>query len=115
MFDSDMFLKLAAGEVETPSLFPYPMSFHIVFVVIAVLFFGYRFFTEKKPFQLIFAIAVPISLIIHIFPDNRTWFYFVGAAEVVLILAALVSCFIFREKKPDKADEAEASSSEKQA
>lgn len=105
-----MLLKLAAGEVETPSLFPYPMSFHIVFVVIAVLFFGYRFFTDKKPFQLIFAVAVPISLIIHIFPDSRTWFYFVGIVEVVLILAALVSCFIFREKKPDKAEKSEASS-----
>lgn len=114
MLNLDMLLKMELTEIENPNLFPFPFGLHIVFAIIALVFFVYRFFTDKKPFQLIFAIAVPFSLTLWL-SDSRTWFYTVGAIELVFIAAAAVTALIFRNKTEDetsdeeKTDAAEAS------
>ena len=108
MIDTDMFVRMAAGDAEVPTLFPYPLPFHIVFAIVAAVFFIYRFVTNRKPFQLIFALAVPFSLTLWI-SESRTWFYIVGAVELLFVLAALVSVFIFKDKKSDEAADTEDS------
>lgn len=97
MLNTDIFVRMAVGDAETPTLFPYPLPFHIIFALIAAIFFIFRFVTDRKPFQLIFAIAVPFSLTLWI-SDNRTWFYIVGAIELLFVLAALVSAFVYKGK-----------------
>lgn len=105
MLNPDLLLTISNAEIENPNLFPFPFGLHLVFCAIALIFFGWRFSEQKKPFQVIFAIAIPLSLAIWL-NDSRTWFYTLGIIEVVLILAALVSCFIFRDKTDKKSSAA---------
>lgn len=101
---SDILITMAqAPEIEQPSLFPFPFDLHILFVCISTLFLAFQFYREKKPYQLIMCIAIPISLAIWL-SENRTLFYAIGIAEAVLLLAAFVTAVIFRKKEePDTA------------
>lgn len=109
MFNIEMLSLLAAQEVEKPNLFPFPFNMHIIFSAIALVFFIYRFITQKKPFQLILAIAIPLSLTVWI-SESRSWFYALGLIELILLVIAFVSSLIFKKKTSAKdnssADEA---------
>ena len=96
------------SDAEHPSIFPFGFSMHLALAIISVIFFAYRFATQKRPFQLIFAIAPPISLALWI-SDNKTLFYAVGLIEFILILAALISTFICKPKKAEEAADAKKS------
>ena len=98
---TNMFTCLAQiSDAENPTIFPFPFSMHLALAVISIIFFSYRFAVQKKPFQLIFAIAAPISLLL-LFSRNKTIFYAVGLIEFILILAAFISTFICRPKKAE--------------
>lgn len=101
MLNPDFLLTITTSEIENANLFPFPFGLHLVFCAIALIFFGWRFSEQKKPFQLLFAIAVPLSLAIWL-NDSKTWFYIIGLIELLLILAAFVSCFIFKDKAPEE-------------
>ena len=75
---------------------------HITLAVISVIFFTYRFMVQKKPFQLIFAIAVPLSLLLWV-SNNKTLFYTIGAIELVLILLAFITSIVCKPKKEEAA------------
>lgn len=98
-------LTLAVTEMENPSFFPFPFPLHIGFSIIAFAFLIYRFVTNKKPYQLIMAIAIPFSLILWLPSANRTLYYIVGLIELILVLAASVTSFIFRDKTAPEDDE----------
>lgn len=101
----DFFALAQQAEVESPSLFPFPFRLHLIFACIGAIFFAYRFYTQRRPFQLIMAVAIPFSLAVWL-SDSRTVFYGVGIAETVLILAAIVTSFIFKAPRDEeKADE----------
>ena len=68
----------------------------MTFVCIGAIFFAYRFFVQKRPYQLIMAIAIAASLAIWISDNSKALFYGIGIVEGVLILAALISSFIFK-------------------
>lgn len=102
MLDMDMLLTMTESEVENTNLFPFPPSMHLIFAAVALIFFLYRFASDKKPYQAIMAVAIPFSLTIWL-SDNRTWFYIVGAIELVAIIAALISTFIFKDKSQEEA------------
>ena len=72
------------------TLFPITMEKHIVFCAVAAVFFLLQFIRTKRIYQLILAIAVPVSLLIYIAPENETLFYGVGIAEAVLLVLAFV-------------------------
>ena len=72
------------------TLFPITMEKHIVFCAIAAVFFLLQFIRTKRIYQLILAIAVPVSLLIYIAPENETLFYGVGIAEAVLLVLAFI-------------------------
>lgn len=91
------------NDAEKPSLFPFPFSMHFVFVCISVLFFIYRFSVQKRPYQVIMAAAIFVSMGVWI-SDNRKLYYAIGAIELVLVLSAIVSSFIFKAKPAEEAD-----------
>ena len=95
------FLTLSAENTEIFNLFPFPFKFHLVVVIISFIFFAVSFIRYKKPYQLIFAIAVPLSLLIWKVGDNKSMFYIIGAIEFALILIAFITAIIFRPKKND--------------
>lgn len=96
--------------MEAPDMFPFPFSLHIAFVCVATIFFILRFSKHKQPFQLIFAAAIPLSLLIWLTSGHRTMYYALGILEVLLIVAALVSSIVMSAKnkpaKDEKNDEA---------
>ncbi len=100
----DIFALTQQAEVENPSLFPFPFKMHLIFACIGAIFFAYRFFTQKRPCQLIMAIAIPASLLIWL-SESRTLFYGLGIAEAVLILAAAVTSVIFKAPVESEEDE----------
>lgn len=89
---------LAIAEMENPSFFPFPFPMHLGFSIIALAFLIFRFVTNKKPYQLIMAAAIPFSLILWIPSVSRTLYYIVGLIELILILAAFVTSLIFKDK-----------------
>lgn len=107
---TNMLTNLAQiSDAENPTIFPFPFPMHIAIVIISVIFFGFRFAVQKKPYQLIFAIAVPISLLLWV-SNNKTLYYTVGIIELILILLAVISTFVF---KPKKAEAVTAAAEEK--
>ncbi len=97
------FLTLSAENTEIFNLFPFPFKFHLVVVIISFIFFAVSFIRYKKPYQLIFAIAVPLSLLIWKVSD-KSMFYIIGAIEFALILFAFITAIIFRPKKNDSSE-----------
>lgn len=114
----NIFALTQQAGVENPSLFPFPFKMHLIFACIGAIFFAYRFFTQKRPYQLIMAIAIPASLIIWL-SESRTLFYGLGIAEAVLILAAFVTSIIFKapaeSEDDEESEEAEESGDEEDA
>lgn len=109
----DTFSVLAQISDEIPTVFPFPFNMHLILSVISVFFFGYRFAVQKRPYQLIFAIAVPLSMTIWI-SNNRTFFYILGLVELILIASALILSIAIKPKeKAGKADASEETSDER--
>ena len=97
---------IALQEIEQTGLFPFPFSMHLVFCLISLVFFTWRFSKEKKPYQIILAFAIPLSMILWFFENDKPKFQMVGLVEGVLLLAAFISTF-FGKKEP-KEETAEA-------
>ena len=89
------------ADAERPSLFPFPFSLHLIFVIVCVVFFAFRFTTQKKPFQLLMCIAAVVSMGLWL-SDSRAVYYGVGAMEAVLIIGSFITSLIFRDKPEDK-------------
>ncbi|MDE5936641.1 MAG: hypothetical protein K2G83_04470 [Ruminococcus sp.] len=104
----------SSGSLESGNLFPFPFSLHLIFCIVGLIFFIYRFATDKKPFQLIMAAAIPFSLTLWI-SNSRTWFYVVGAIELVLILAAFVTSIVLRNKNKPADDSEKRKSADSEA
>lgn len=100
-FTNTLITLTQQADAEKPSLFPFPYSMHLVFVLISVAFFSYRFIVQKRPYQMIMAGAILASMCVWL-SDNRKVYYGVGLVDVILILAALVTAIIF--KNPEDGD-----------
>ena len=97
---SNVFLNMAqTAEVSKPTLFPFPMGMYVVFCIVATAFFIFRFVKEKAPYQIIMAVAIPLSLLIG-YSNSKTLFYIMGVVEAVLIISAFVSSIVCKRKKP---------------
>ncbi|MBR6717152.1 MAG: hypothetical protein IKI77_02275 [Oscillospiraceae bacterium] len=90
------------------TLFTISMEKHIIFCIIAVVFFLLQFLRTKRLYQLILAIAVPVSMVIYLAPENDTVFYGVGIAEAVLLVLAFFANII-QNRKAAKAEKPAAS------
>lgn len=92
---------LQISDAENPTIFPFPFEMHLALAVISFLFFSYRFAVQKKPFQLIFAIASPLSLALWL-SDSKTLFYGLGIVELALIIIAIVTSVVCKPKKAEE-------------
>lgn len=111
---TNMLIQMAqTSDASQPSLFPFPLELHLTFVCIGAIFFAYRFFVQKRPYQIIMAIAIAASLAIWISDKSKSLFYGIGIVEAVLILAALVSSFIFKAPKEAVESASETAAAEK--
>ncbi len=104
---------LSAVEIEQTGLFPFPFGMHIVFCLISLVFFAWRFSKDKQPYQLIFAFAIPFSMILWFFDTDKAKFQIVGIIEGVFILAALISTFVYKKKTPENTAAENKSAEEK--
>lgn len=102
-------MALSTGS-QNAELFPFPFGLHLTFALIGIVFFAFRFTTHKRPYQLIMALNMLVSLGVWL-SDSKTVYYAVGIIEVLLLIAALVTSFIFKEK-PAETSAAESSEEE---
>lgn len=102
MFFTDMFISIAKiSDASNPTIFPFPAWMLIGLAAASLIFFGYRFAVQKKPFQLIFAIAPLIALLL-LFSESKKIFYGVGIVELILILIAFVSSIVYKPKTTEE-------------
>lgn len=94
---NDIFLTITQTQVPTPSLFPFPLSWHLPFAILGFLFLLFQFSREKKPYQLIMSVAILLSLTIWL-SDNRIFFYALGAVESLLIFTSFITAIAFKGK-----------------
>lgn len=100
-------------------LFPLAVPKHVGFCIIALVFFAFQFFRQHYKYQLIMAIAAPLTLLVYatqpladaiggngIFGQQKTWFYGVGLLELILLLGAIY--FLFTERKRKEREEERA-------
>lgn len=95
--------SLLAAETEAPTIFPFPFSFHLAFAVIGFVFFIISFLKFKRPYQLLFAIGIPFSLLLWAADGNRNLYYGIGIVELIIILGALITSIIFKPKNEEQA------------
>lgn len=112
MFNPDLFTLLEVTKIENPNLFPFPFELHVGFSIIAFVFFMLRFFFDKRPYQIILALAIPFSLTLWL-SENKVLFYTVGAIEFGALLIAFISDLIYKAKHPELKAKAEKASEEK--
>ena len=110
---SDMITTLSQQtEMVQPELFPFPFKSHLIFCCIGFIFLAYRFYVQRRPYQLIMAFALPISLMVWI-SEKKSIYYTMGIIELVLIVAAIAATIVYNvrhsEKKKDEAKSEETS------
>lgn len=86
------------------NVFPLPFATHLIFTVIAAVFFLVQFARLRYKYQIVMAAAVVSTLLIYA-NDSKTWFYGMGILELGLLLLALVLSIV--EKRSRKALESE--------
>lgn len=96
------------------NIFPLPFTVHLIFSCVAFLFFIFQYTRVKRKYQLIMAVTVPLTLLLYV-NTGKTWFYTIGIAEFVLLIAALVTSIIEKNKEKVLAKEAEAENPEQKA
>jgi membrane protein implicated in regulation of membrane protease activity len=80
--------------------FSISMTYHIVLAVLALLVFGYRFYRQRKMYQLVLAIAFPCTLLPYAV-NTMSFFYAVGVFEgLALLLALILSQTVDKRQKP---------------
>ncbi len=110
---SDAFLTLLQQTtVEKPSLFPFPFPMHLTLVCLGAAFFVYRYTVQKRPNQMLMAIAMIVSLAVWL-SESRVLYYAVGVMELVLLVSCFVTSLIFKPvDESDTADSDEKTDSE---
>lgn len=71
------------------SIFPLTFEKHILFGILACLFFLLQFWRTRNWYELVLAAAMPLSLLIYV-SEEKAWFYSIGILEGLLLIAAFV-------------------------
>ncbi len=82
--------------------FPISFGYHLFFAIAAGLFFFIQFYRFRRPYQLLFGIGLPASLLIYINSTSQTLFHAIGLFEFVLIVGAIVLSTIQHIQKKRK-------------
>ena len=85
--------------------FPISFTWHLVFCILACVFFIIQYVRSKKSYQLLAAIGIPASLCIYFQPENSSLFYSVGVFEAVIFAGIIAFAFLERShRKQEVAD-----------
>ena len=89
-----------------PNTFTLTFQQQLVFCLIAGIFLLLQFARTRRIYQLITAVAVFASLLIHA-SSSKVMFYGVGILEAVLLIAAMISSIVqnHRDKQREAANE----------
>ncbi|MDE5565293.1 MAG: hypothetical protein K2I93_09060 [Oscillospiraceae bacterium] len=71
------------------SYFPIRLGVHLLLALLALLVFGMQFIRFRKSHYLVLAIALPCTLLPYL-SDSTTFFYTVGVAEFVALIASFI-------------------------
>lgn len=71
------------------SYFPIRLGVHLLLAMLALLVFGMQFIRFRKSHYLVLAIALPCTLLPYL-SDSTTFFYTVGVAEFVALIASFI-------------------------
>ena len=85
--------------------FPISFTWHLVFGILACIFFLIQYVRLKKSYQLLIAIGIPASLCIYIQPENSSLFSAVGIFELVLLIGALFFAIVERNHRKQEKDD----------
>lgn len=72
---------------------------HLVLVVLATAFFLYSFIKEKKIYQLLFVIWIPLTLLTYV-STNKVFLILLGVVQLIFFF--LVIFFLFRNPNKKK-------------
>ena len=79
--------------------FPLSFSCHLIFSLVAGCFFLLQYLRLRRPYQLLLAIGILASLLIHVGdPHNKVWFNTIGLFELVILVGAVVLSVAARVK-----------------
>ena len=81
------------------TVFPLSFSSHVIFCVIAVLFFLIQYIRLRYTYQLLTIFAVAGTMLLYL-NDSQTFFYGVGLYELVMMI--LIAIFISKQKKANE-------------
>ena len=95
--------------MHSENIFPLTLPIHIIFVLIGTGYFIYRFFNYKKPYQLILAIDIFLTLFIRAIPhikDDNTANYVYDASMyiefgllIIGVIWAIIESHRYRKNK----------------
>ena len=90
------------------------ISIQIILSLLSLLVFGLQYIRYRKSYYLIFAVAVPCTLLLYLW-DNPVFFYSMGMAELTaVVLAFLFSNTIDKDKNAQQDEEEEFSGNSKE-
>ena len=79
-------------------LFPISFNAHIIFTIVAVVFFLMQYSRQKQLYQLLSAIAIPLPLILYI-TSSEIVFYAIGIIELIMVV--FIALMLFSSGKKD--------------
>lgn len=79
------------------NIFPLPFNIHLAFTCIAFIIFIFQYSRKKRTYQILMAIAFPLTFLLYINTSNL-WHYCVGALELIIIISAIISSIMDRKK-----------------
>lgn len=87
------------------NIFPLPFYIHLAFICIAFIIFIFQYSRKKRNYQLIMAIAFPITFLLYL-NTGKIWHYSICIIELTLLIGAIVSVILDKKKlKSQKAEE----------
>jgi hypothetical protein len=89
------------------AVFPFSFNAHLTFAIICFVFFILQFIRLRYAYQLIMAVAIPLSLLIYVAP-NKAFFYAIGIFEILALIACAVTISAARKQLEAKHSISEA-------
>ena len=84
------------------------ISIQIILSLLSLLVFGLQYIRYRKSYYLIFAVAVPCTLLLYLW-DNPVFFYSMGMAELTAVVLAFLFANTIDKDKTSPQDEEELS------
>ncbi len=82
------------------SVFPLPLWLHIVFAVVGLAFYGYMYYTKRKPYHLLLALAIPSTLLVYLC-QKGTAFVIFGIEQFAMLILIFITIAVSKKKEKE--------------